>query len=249
MKYKKYTIKIEQDESPSNPFEEWDCEPALLVYSYDHHRGRLDTYQNAPENLADIIRLLPDTMFARGNRVRIIKGHLPDCSLKEFADFKRYHGYDSRDAFAEWLTDRMGATPEGWRSADYWFNTVDVILKEAGIACHNTESHGYSQGDTVKLLAIATPAWAELVGAPADSLEKQCESACKLYGAWVWGDVYGIAKILDPNGEEIEDGSVWSFYGSDHDASGLMESARGIIEYHIARTARVKTIARQMCLA
>ena len=32
-----YTVTIEQDEYPENPFEAWDCEPPLLTYYGDRH--------------------------------------------------------------------------------------------------------------------------------------------------------------------------------------------------------------------
>ena len=64
----------------------------------------------------------------------------------------------------------------------------------------------------------------------------------KTYDQYLTGDVYGIAKITDPEGKELEDGSVWGFYGSDHKESGLMENAEGTIEYDLKVKAEVKMV-------
>ena len=52
-----YTVTIEQDECPMNPFEEWDCEPPLLTY-YGGRHGYFKSY-NGPESLGEIIDLIP----------------------------------------------------------------------------------------------------------------------------------------------------------------------------------------------
>lgn len=114
--------------------------------------------------------------------------------------------------------------------------------------CHQTQSNGYSQGDSVLLLAVATPEWRKKAGAPDDCAD-QCKAACELYAAWAWGDVYGIMEITDPDGDELEHGSVWGFYGSDHKKSGLLDSALDSIACHKESSARVHSIARNMCLA
>lgn len=258
-----FTVTIANDEHADNPFESWDCEPALLAYSGDRHGG-FSTYQNAPACMADFVALLPDSCFERGKRLALLEEFKPANFgwrkwLKEFAECKDRHGHTDRDALAQILAEEHGEKPEGWRGAGEWFDCAEALLTFAGIPFHSTESHGYCQGDTVKLLAIATPGWVKLVGAPVDSLERQCEAACKLYGAWAWGDVYGILSIHAPGsvdedgdeieGEELEEGSVWGFYGNDHEESGLLESARETIQAYQESRSRVDAIASRMCLA
>lgn len=236
-----YIVTIARDPFAENPFTNWGCEPALLVYSYDRH-PRLDTYQGAPETLTDFVALIPGARFARGGRLHILRALKPEKYgwkewLKDIArkrsEWTRYipHYTPLRDAIGELLTDIHGAKPEGWRFAGEWFDLAGMILSHAGITFHFTESRGYCQGDVVKLMAIALPSWVETVGAPVESLPGQCKSACGLYGSWVWGDVYGIESITDPSGNDLEDASVWGFYGSDHEKSGLLGSARDSIDY------------------
>ena len=244
LEYKGYKITVAQDEFAENPFESWDCEPPILTYHCDR-RGSFKAYGDV-ESWYDILRLLPASTWKRGNRVSFLKEFVLTLglSMRDFAEEKRRVG--EIEAIGVFLGEHRGKEPEGWSSATEWFEVAECLLKWAGIPCYNGQSNGYCQGDTALVLAIATPAWVELVGAPAESLEAQCKSAFELYEAWAWGDVYGVSEIHAPGitdedgdeteGEELEDGSCWGFYGRDHEASGLMDHARSIIDSHIEDT-------------
>lgn len=239
LQYKGYTIEIEQDQDAENPFESWDCESALLTLSGNRFREQ-NAYNGAPESIGDVVRLMPDSCFKRGERVKLIKAML-NCSMREFAEMMRDYS-STRDAFAEFCEEQVGQTPHGWGDAIEWFEMAESLLKWAGIECLNTQSNGYSQGDSTLVLAIATPEWIAKVGAPAESLQDQLQGAVDLYGAWAWGDVYGVSTITAPGSNgvcaecdvEWSDGEELSFYGRDHEQSGLMEHARSIIDAHIA---------------
>lgn len=225
-----YTVKIEYDQCAENPFECWDCEPPLLAY-YDSGRHGFKAYNDAPETWYDILALLPASIFERGQRVPFIRKFLRnsprDFTRSYLADFGNV-----KDAIAACLEDELGGAPHGWRDATEWLKTAAAILEYGGIPCHFTQSNGYSQGDSTLLLAIGLPSWVEKVGVSFDSVPSQLESACELHGQWQWGDVYGVAEILDSNGDEIPHGSCWGFYGSNHEKSGLMDHARNAIECH-----------------
>lgn len=247
-----YTVTIETDDSPENPFEAWDCEPPLLTY-YGGRHGDFKSY-NGPKSLFEIIDLIPwssaeheqaypgtlfdgrrtispdPSPFERGRRVQTIKKYL-DVTLREMADVSR--DYSSfRLAFAEVLTQQLGATPQGWLGAQQWFETAESLLKEAGIPCLFQEPRGYNQGDVTLCLVILTDEWLKKTGADRDNAKEICQATIDLYSAWAWGDVYGVSEITDPDGNELEDGSCWGFYGSDHEESGLLDHARSIIEHH-----------------
>lgn len=229
-----YTVKIEQDQFAENPFKAWDCEPPLLAY-YDSGRNGFKAYNDAPQTWREILALLPASIFERKNRVAFLRRFVlfPGESIRDFAKNSRDAGlYDLREAMAENLIARYEASPHGWSGANEWLETAAAILEYGGIPCHFTQSNGYSQGDSTLLLAIGLPAWAEKVGAPADSIPAQLANACELHGQWQWGDVYGVESIEDENGEEIPHGSCWGFYGSDHEKSGLLDHARNAIECH-----------------
>lgn len=236
LEHKGYKIEVAQDDSPENPFESWDCEPPLLTY-YGGRHGYFKSYKG-PESMRDIVALMPDNLFQRGERIKIIREFITDAyTLRDLAETMRNNGESFRHAFASLLTERHGCQPDGWRGAIEWFDLAESLLKWAGIECVNAQSNGYSQGDSTLVLAIATPEWVKLVGAPAESLKPQLESTVELYDAWAWGDVYGVSEITSPDGEEISGGSCWGFYGHDHEKSGLMEHARDAIDYHIRQVA------------
>ena len=259
-KYKGYTIKITQDESPENPFESWDGEPPLLTFSCGRH-SHAHGYNEAPESWYDILRMLPPAIWKRGQRMAFLKKFiLPQASgLRNYAKQVLDCG-GHIDACAEILGDALGAKPDGWGEACTWFETAEAILNYAGIPCLYDQSNGYSQGDSTLCFVVLTPEWFEKTGAKPEHSAEICKSAVELYSAWAWGDVYGISEIIAPGalddegeereGEALEEGSVWGFYGSDHEKSGLMESAQGTIDWHIEKQAKeAQNITEALCSA
>ncbi len=232
--YKGITINIHSDDSPTNPFEEWECEPPLLTY-YGGRGSNLKAYQNAPETWNEILALLPASCFETGKRVEFVKQFLPWMSLREVVQELIDWGDDLK-AYAKQLRNQYGATPEGWHVAMEWLEVAKSILNWGGITAVYEQSTGHCQGDVALCLAIATPEWLKLTGVTPENAKEQLEQAIKLYGDWAWGNVYGYT-LEDENGEEVE-GSCWGFYGWDHEKSGLLESAREAIECHLAEQAK-----------
>lgn len=248
IKIDSHTVHVAYDQCAENPFESWDCEPSLLAY-YDSGRHGFKAYNDAPKTWRGLLALLPASLFGRKNRVAFIR-HCLNTSLGSFArEYLPYHS-DLRDALAECLKDEMGAEPYGWSDARAWLEHAAAILEYGGIPCHCTQSNGHCQGDSTLLLAIATPAWVEKVGATAESVPAQLVNACELHGQWQWGDVYGVESITDENGAEIPHGSCWGFYGSDHEKSGLLDHARNAIDCHERHNARqAEHITAALCSA
>lgn len=236
IKIDSYTVNIACDQYAENPFESWDCEPPLLAY-YDSGRHGFKAYNDAPADWYNVLRLLPDSIWQRGQRVSFLRRSMPaGYCFRDFAVDRRRVG--DVEALANILVEVLGEHPAGWQTAQNWLETAAAILEYGGIPCHCTQSNGYSQGDSTLLLAVGLPAWVEKVGAPAESVPAQLVNACELHGQWQWGDVYGVASIEDENGEEIPHGSCWGFYGSDHEKSGLLDHARNAIECHERHNAR-----------
>lgn len=235
-----YKVVIAMDTCPINPFEDWDCLPPLLTYHED-----ITTYGNVPD-MEDLVKMIPDEYFARGKRVANIKREL-NCTIREFQEYMRLTGDGVRGTFAYFLEHMQCPKPDyrSWRTATAYFECLEWLCGLAGVPCYYTESHGYSQRDSALVMAFATPEWVKKVGTTGD-LEKQCKDACELYGHWAWGDVYGIADIIDPDGHSIEDASVWGFYGPDHEKSGLLENAKESIEYHKRQRIKEEAEARAM---
>jgi hypothetical protein len=239
-----YTVTIATDDCSENPLSAWGCEPPTLTYCEG-----LTEYNDAPE-IGDLVALIPSIHFVRHNRVKLIREWL-NCSLREFAEERRERlGKESdRETFAYLLFEECPKPDSyrSWGSTSEYFDCLESLAKLAGVPCYNGKSNGYCQGHSALVIVFATPDWVKEVGfkdPTPELLAGQCKATFDLYSAWAWGDVYGIESITDPDGEELEDGSVWGFYGSDHEKSGLLDSARHSIEY--AKEYKAKAIAAEI---
>lgn len=233
IEYKGLRIAIHTDDSPENPFTTWGSEPPLLTYSGTRY-GSAEAYNGAPEDRADVANLLPDSAWEKSERLKFYHAHLADkYTLLELADYLREQG-DIRSAYLEMLRDAYGNKPDGWSSASAWMDKAAEILNAHGIPAVSTRVNGYGQGDSTLCLAVATPEWAQLFGAPADSLTAQLEGVCELYAWWAYGDVYGYS-VETGDGEPVDSISgCWGFYGPDHAKSGLLEDAQAEIDAYLA---------------
>jgi hypothetical protein len=219
-----YKVVVAKDDAALNPFEEFDCEPPTMVFCEG-----LTNYGDVPD-VSTIVGMMPAVRFSRGNRVRLIKEL--DCSLKEFAEYRMRYKTSVEETFAELCLQQAPPPDRSWKDAIAHFDMLEWLCHLAEIPFYFGQSNGYCQGHSALVMSFATPEWAKKVGAPKESLEAQCEGAFDLYTAWAWGDVYGISSIIAPDMTEVEDASVWGFYGSDHEKSGLLDSARESIERH-----------------
>lgn len=216
--YGALTIRAVRDDSPANPFTDWDCEPPLAVW-YD---GSLTEYDDS----GTIAAPLADVSDSWINRHWRAVAAVVEISLDAMAadQKERGSGYPladwRRDTLAEALAD-MRPSRYGGSGADY-LTAIAKLWEMRGVEALDSCSRGYSQGDYADVLAVALPSWAKKAGAPKASHARQLESAVALYGAWAWGDVYGYV-IEGPDGETLD--SCWGYYGADHDESGLAEAA------------------------
>jgi hypothetical protein len=232
-----YTAEIHIDESPENPFEAWDCEPPIATFS--EHRLTFPRGQDALDAPA-LLALLPAHLWESREGKRQILAALPCDPSAVFETMRGYYGpAPFREAVEEVARE---FAPDSWRSAEGYFDAMEALCTLAGIACYSTVSNGYSQGHSARVFVAALPAWVELVGAPEDTHAGQCKAAAALWGAWAWGDVYGVARVLRPDGEEAPDGSCWGFYGTDHEQSGLLDHCRNAVDCDMA--AREREAAR-----
>ena len=147
------------------------------------------------------------------------------------------HEHATQEAFKEWLDenkdniillplyllDHSGITmrtspetfracdPQGWdwRCVGVIYVTKEKVRKEYG--------------------------WKKITPARIKKISGYLASEVETYDQYLTGDVYGYT-VESPTGGEIDDGSCWGFFGHDHKASGLLESAEGAIDYHIKST-------------
>ncbi len=244
LEYKGYKIEVRQDEGAENPWKAWDNEPPLITVNGSRHGGT-SFYGGAPENWHELVELLPASCFERKQRMGMFLDLFGgNMTKREFAEIHRETG-DIRSAFVEALNSEYGETPEGWSQGGEWFEAAATLLCHGGIVSLETQSNGYSQGDSTLLLLIATPDWIKQTGVAPEHVKTSLAASAELYGAWAWGDVYGVSAIRAPDedgdeseGEEIENEACWGFYGRYHEKSGLMDHAKGAIDYRLEQAAQ-----------
>jgi hypothetical protein len=79
--------------------------------------------------------------------------------------------------------------------------------------------------------------WKNLTKKRLEQLEKMLKHEVEIFSQWANGNVYGFI-CKDENGEEIEDGSCWGFFGYDHKASGLLDESKSTIKHTVLYNAK-----------
>ena len=229
-----YKAEIHTDEDAQNPFKDWDCEPPIAVLNWERYHAKLENYKGDDLDLPALLSLIPADKWTSRAGKREILAALP-FPMEELKEAIRNAG-NFKDAITEELAYDL--RPDDWSEWVEYFDAMRAIAAVAGIPCHLTQSNGHSQGDSALVFVAALPAWVEKVGAPAEGLAEQCENAADLWSAWAWGDVYGVADILRPDGTEAPEGACWGFYGADHKQSGLMDHCHEAVKHDMAAQER-----------
>jgi len=222
-----YTAEIYPDASPENPFGLWDCLPPIAVLNWERYHAKLENYAGDELTLKTLLAFIPAEKWTSRAGKREILAALP-FSIKEAKDAIRKAG-----SFRDAITDELAydLRPSGWSEWAEYFDAMRALAAIAGIPCHLTQSNGYSQGDSALVFTAALPAWVERAGTAPEYQHQACKHAADLWSAWAWGDVWGVARIVSPDGYEVEDASCWGFYG-DHETSGLLDHCLEIVKIH-----------------
>ena len=266
-----YAIHILRDTSPANPWTNWDGQPPMLVVS-----GR-DTTEYGLDALCPRIPVTVVRKHWPEMLGHLVQGHEIDAQgvRRWFAYAPTWRGlrafagdeYDPSgyplwevlaDAFAdhvngEYLTDRIELLAE--------------VYEWLGMPAVTCSASGYSQGDYIEALLLATPQWRKEVGNESLSDEQVRESLradFKVYTAYAFGDVYGyVVAERDPEVEPDEYwgdvavfqhggeakypdndiDSCWGFYGDDFAWSGLKGAALDAVAYVTQRAAEAEARA------
>jgi hypothetical protein len=227
IEYRGYTIDVVRDEFAANPFTDWDCNPPLLA---SHGRDGVTEYGLD----TDLPRLTREQIRANA---KDIAEHL-NCKtlLRAVRLYEPFSvlGQDSVEAVNNAIAEYASGL---YRNGSDHFSLLAECWRWAGYQALDTCTTGYCQGHYADVLVVATPEWLKEVGLdPTDTerIQKNLEGAAELYGHWCWGDVYGY-QITGPEREELDD-TCFGFYGIDHEASGLLQDARSVIDYQIKMT-------------
>ena len=74
--------------------------------------------------------------------------------------------------------------------------------------------------------------WERITKKRQEQIEKFLKDEVEIYDHCLTGNVYGY-KVFQGEGEELD--SCWGFYGYDFDNNGLLEQAKGYIDYEVSR--------------
>lgn len=235
-----FTVRIEREDYPSNPFSDWDCEPDLAVLSFGYG-GSSDITEHGAGAPLNPFRYVTDSLLRRHMRAIAAAVDIDPADLDKEARDNAGRG----DCLTSHKRDILVGAFDDLGNSDR-LEAAAAIFNAIGIEALCTSSRGYCQRDYAELLVVATPEWAKDVGAPRDTHARQLEAAAKLYGYWAWGDVY-FYTIESPEGEHVD--SCSGFYTDDPAGAGFAES--GMAEHVIpalesAIAARRAAIAAEM---
>ncbi len=223
-----YTAKVCQDESPSNPWKDWDGQPPIMTFN----ERRIEDYGTGL-CLRDLFNLVPLSCFENDAKEALQALGLDAVELKENYTWDVDNPPDNPDKWKDLISENLPETPSGWTEAEEYFDKCEALCRLANIPCHSGVSTGHCQGDFIRVFLAALPSWVETVGIAPELIEENLKASHELYGEWVWGNVYGVSSIRRPDGSEVEDGSCWGFFGYDNEKSGLLEHCEHHVKYDI----------------
>ena len=188
-----------------NPRDAWDCEPPLVTIGGRDFGDR--------EYGIDIKQFTRDKVTTKNMyKIADVMGYSKEVIKKEM-------GYRSSKTAIEIIQDWM---------YDERTNTEDMekVLNILKVPCYIWRSRGYSQGDVIDCLLVATDEWIKRVGIKKKDIQESLVSSASLFDAWAWGDVYGFQVyktvplykedgMLSDLEEEEEIESCWGYYGND----------------------------------
>lgn len=208
--YKGIEIEIIYDESPLNPFEDWDgCVPLMSLGSHggtDYSKG----------NILDYLR-----DYLTYNQVKRHQTRLLKLMGWDRAEFERYYTDEEDktevikdDLLYSWLDDCM--------------KNKEDFCTEFNIKHYSGTSRGHSQSDWADVFMCWTPEFGEITGRDYKSMDDEdFKGGFDLFSSWAWGDVYFYSI------EETGD-SCGGFYGDDFRENGLLEYAENNIDCYLA---------------
>lgn len=217
--YRGHSIDVLIDDGAPNPFREFDNEPPCVVCS-----GR-DWFTEYGLDLAPPVfcREQIKTALPALKRALGIKGPLL-AFCREYAPSALIYYDNAEDLF----NDALGEYVAQLRNSEK-LEALSDLYRAAGVPAIHTSACGFSQGDYLEFLFVATPEYCEKIGTV--PTEESLEKSAELYASWAFGNCYGYSV------DAIEE-SCWGFYGDDHKESGLLEYAQNAIDCHIEHARR-----------
>lgn len=233
------------ERSPENPWEAWDCEPPVVAVG-----GRSYSYRNGGADTPDIKLITNDKIIQHHQAIeQMVRDYWAEDEVADFNLLEHLIGDKTVEIGAfdlgvrELVSDSIDDYLSGSMDSEM-LDRMEEVWSWAGVQTWRDTLVGYSQGDWIDTMFVATPEWLDRSGLTAGELPPSettintyLENAAHLFGAYMFGDVYGVTvERLVSNGdddaewEEVE--SCWGFYGYDDERSGLASFVRDAVGYY-----------------
>jgi hypothetical protein len=180
----------------------------------------------------------------KGYKIKVYPDEDPDtprdwdnlCTMTCFHtryDLGDKHNYGS-NSFTDWeeLAEYLIKEEKAYIIHPLFMCDHSGITIRMGQGFSDIDSHGWDWGQ-IGFIWVTRDQILNEFGTLDEKVRQKAEEIMamevKIYDQYLRGEVYGydIEPVIE-NG-----GSVWGFYGSDHDKSGLLESAKEEIDYEI----------------
>jgi hypothetical protein len=236
-----YKVVAHHEHDPENPWEAWDSQPPMVsVCGRNFHNayGDAETPETSRLTAEQVINNHDAVDGALAPFFECMEADDPRSVLELIFGNKIPDQYHPNADPLEIIRDEVNEYLSGSMDTEM-LDRLEEVWNWLGVQTWNTEVYGYSQGDWCKVLMVATPEWLEKSGlkdASEEVIEGQLVSASKLYGHYMFGDTYWCEIVRverDEDGEVVGEEFVEScggYYGPDHEASGLADYAREVLD-------------------
>ncbi len=237
--YNGYRIRTEFDQAHANPFEEDDGNWPISVRLPDRRSSDFKDYDATGQTheTRNPLARFGDTMLIhmQVHIAKVLGTTVRDAMQSWFDtvgnDGVEVHGYCTDAAL---LRDVLNHVFDQDIEDGDLFDVCVALYKLLDIPAYTQQVNGCCQGDWAEVLVVAPPEIVEKFGCITPITDEVLKSTAELYGYWAFGDTwaYVIERPIevDEDGdvtewEQIEDGCGGTYFGSDHDESGLTEGA------------------------
>lgn len=231
-----YDVTLWRDSDAPNPWDDWN---AMLPWFNKPSRNQREfNYGDA----LNVTAHLPDSITWRQFRAALkaieYSGDIADLCY----DTVRVDVSDYDSPMAAWREVRASSlvdiaaeliAAQGYTASD--IETIEALYNALGVPCVSFSLQGYSQGDHVEGLFVATPQWLEQAGLDRETglSPEEVEVSKRLLAAWLWGDVWGFTIVRE--GEYVD--SCGGFYtgplwGCSNTEAHLFDAVTASIEAH-----------------
>ena len=218
IEHRGYTINVYPDFDAPNPAEEWDCDPTIIFRpDMSRHEG-LTTYGAGDYSL----ELTREQIRENIDNIKMLFEVDRLVALRSL----RY------DFFGDSATDAINSLLQEY--SEQGATELCEVLALCGYPC---DYSSLRDGDAI---AVLTPHFFQVTGCrdEFETNKQNLESALHLFTSWAEGSVYGFEVVREDEEEAID--SCWSFYGYDHQKSGLLDAAKSSVDDIIEERAEAR---------